>query len=84
VLDRPREAIEAPHQDNLELTGPGRLHEPVECPTALLGARDAAVDELLDHLPVSLGGVRAEREELDLGVLTLGGHAGVEGDLHGR
>src|SRR5712692_2939310 len=84
VLDRPREAIEAPDEDDLELAGPGRLHQPVECPPALLGARDAAVDELLDHLPVPLGRVRAEGDELDLGVLALGGHTGVEGDLHGR
>jgi len=60
VLDRSREAIEAPDEDDLELGGPGRLHQPVECPPALLGARDATVDELLDHLPVPLGRVTAE------------------------
>ena len=42
------------------------------------------VDEFLDHLPAPLDGVRAERDQLDLGVLALGGHTGVEGALHGR
>ncbi len=78
------EAIEAPDEDGLKVAGPGGLHQPVKRRPALCGARDAAVDKLLDHLPCALGRVGAEGDELDLGVLALGGHPGVEGDLHGR
>src|SRR5262249_41244552 len=82
VLNRPGEAVEAPDQHDLEPAGPGGLHQPVERGPALRGARYAAIDELLGHLPAPLGCVSAEGDELDLGVLTLGGHRGVEGDRH--
>jgi len=77
VLDRSREAIEAPDEDDLELGGPGRLHQPVECPPALLGAETPRSTN--SRPPASPAGrVTAEGDELDLGVLTLGGHTGVE------
>jgi hypothetical protein len=83
VFDRAGEAVEAPDDHGLERAGPGGLHQPVERRPPLRGARDAAVDELLDHLPAPLGGVGAEGGQLDLGVLALGGHTGIEGDPHG-
>ncbi len=78
VLHRPGEAIEAPDEDHLALAGPGGLHEPVERRPALLGARDAAVDELLDHPPTPLGGVGTQGSQLDLWILVVGGDPGVE------
>jgi hypothetical protein len=72
VLDRSGEAIEAPDEDNLEPASPGGLHEPVERGAPLAGARDAAVDELLDHLPAPLGGVGTQGSQLDLWILVVG------------
>jgi hypothetical protein len=56
VLQAPSKSVEAPHDQHVDATPPGRRDQIVECGTAILGAGDAAVNEI-DGGPAACVGV---------------------------
>ena len=82
VLERPEEAVAAPHDEDVELAPPGRLHERVEAGTPVTRAADAFVGERVHERPApavnEVGGLVA----LQVGLLVVAADAEVAGDGH--
>src|SRR5262245_38556833 len=84
MLNRPCEPIEPPDKHGLELPGPSGAHQAVERRPPLPHSGEATINKLLHDLPATIRRVRAQREQLDLGVLCICADASVEGCLHFR
>jgi len=85
ILERTREAVEFPDEEDVELFLAGGGEHGLEGRALGLAADRHLVDELLEDGPAGAGDVVAKLAELHIDFLFVRGHPGVDGDgLVGR